>query len=123
MSLKTTVPKLDIGSVDLTPMEIDFFKAICNNSGYSRRVMAGMMIKGFFKRWGKEQLKEIAYTAFKEGLTIEQTYTLLAIGDKSPPFSEADKEWVKSQATPPMSFDEVLRLVEKERKNVGSGEN
>lgn len=117
----STVPKLDIGSVDLTPMEIDFFKAICNNSGQSRRVMAGMMIKGFFKRWGKEQLKEIAYTAFREELTIEQTFVLLAIRDKSPPFSEEDKEWVRSQPAPPMNFDEVLRLIEEEREDVRSG--
>ncbi|PSB18167.1 hypothetical protein C7B61_12715 [filamentous cyanobacterium CCP1] len=120
MSLTTTVPKLDIGSVDLTPMEIDFFKAICNNAGYSRRVMAGMMIKEFFKRSGKEQLKEIAYTAFREGLTVEQTYTLLAIGEKSPPFSDADKEWVRSQSVPPLNFDEVLRLIEEERRNSSS---
>lgn len=118
-----TVPKLDIGSVDLTPMEIDFFKAICNNSGHSRRVVAGMMIKGFFKRWGKEQLKEIAYTAFKENLTVEQTFVLLAIRDKSPPFSEEDKEWVRSQPTPPMEFDEILKLIEEEKNSVNSGED
>lgn len=83
---KKPMPKLNVGTIDLTEDEIDWLKAIGNLSGESVRAQLRQIIKGHLIRFKPQYSKQVAYLARKYGLTFEETFRLLQTSQ--PPFGE-----------------------------------
>lgn len=96
------MPRFNIGSADLSEDDIDWFKVACNLSGESIRAKIGHIITGHLIRFRSQYVRKVDYVARQYGVTWEEAFILLR--QKSPPFTEEDLVWVRSQ--PPLALRE-----------------
>ncbi len=80
------MPRLNTGSVDLSEDEIDWLKVICNLSGTSLRAQLSQILSGHIVRFKPHYSRKVAYVARKYGLTWEEAFQRLTLGQ--PPFGE-----------------------------------
>ena len=92
------MPRLGIGSVDLSPRKASWYKVIGKMNSESMRVRAGKALEGHIPRFIHIYVMEVEYLARTHKLTWEQMYVLLD-SDRDMPFTSEDIEWVKTQPT------------------------
>ena len=89
------MPRLNIGSVDLTEDEIAWLQVVSNLSGESIRAQLRQVIKGHLIRFKPQYCKQINYVARKYGLSFEDAFAMLAI--QQPPLGEIVEEFPISE--------------------------
>ena len=90
------MPRIDIGSVDLSPRKASWLKVVCKMNSESRRVRVAKALEGHIPRFINIYCKEVDYLARVYNLSWEQMYLLLD-SEREMPFQSDDLEWAKQQ--------------------------
>lgn len=90
------MPRIDVGSVDLSPRKASWLKVVCKMNSESRRVRVAKALEGHIPRFINIYSREVDYLARSHGLSWEQMYVLLD-SDREIPFQQEDIAWAKQQ--------------------------
>ncbi len=92
------MPKVNVGTVDLSDRTTAWLRVGANVNGESMRVRIAKALDEHIKQFKSTYAADIRFLARQYGITWEQMFILL--NKHEPPFSEQEIEWVKQQ--PPL---------------------
>ncbi len=115
MNTTNKMPRLSVGTINLSPDEIAWLTAACNLSGVSVRAQIGQTVQGHIIRFKPHYKRKIAYVARMHGISFEEAFARLQA--ESPPF----KDLPIVDEAPVIEEEEIsdfgCELLDKEEKN------
>lgn len=87
------MPRLSIGSVEVSDDTAQWLNVILNLAHESRRGIIKALIVGHVSRWRGKYIIRVEKFARANGLNWEQAYTLLADTNRKPPYTDKDFLW------------------------------
>ena len=91
----TGMPKVNIGTVDLSDRTASWLRVAANVNSESMRVRVAKALDGHVKRFKPSYATDIKFLARKWEVTWEQMFVLL--NKHEPPYTQEEIEWAKQQ--------------------------